>query len=83
MKLIPGVQKTVLSKIVCQVMIATKFSQKVSDLGLMATNQFAKRSSILLRHHSRDKIDVVTAVHTRRIRACYAASLDAYRHMII
>ena len=83
MKLVPGVQKTVLSKIVCQVMITTKFSQKVSDLGLMAADQFAERSSILLRHHSRDKIDVVTAVHTRRIRAYSAASRDANRHMIM
>ncbi len=82
MYFVPCMQKTVLSKVVGQVMITTKLSQEVSDLGLMASHQFTKRDGVLLRHHSRDKIDVITAVHTRRIRAYPATSFDPYRHMI-
>ena len=74
-------QKTVLSKVVGQVMIPAELSQEISNLRLMASHQFAKRSGILLRHHSSDKIDVITAVHTRRIRAYPAASLAPYRHI--
>ncbi len=69
MQFVPCVQKTVLGKVVGQVMIPTKLSQKISDLRLMAAHQLAKCGSILLRHHASDKIDVNTFVHTRRIRA--------------
>lgn len=75
-------QKAVLSKVVGNVMIATKFSQKISDLGLMTANQLAKRSGILLRNHSSDKVNVDTIVHTPRTCTYSASLFDPYRHMI-
>ena len=65
MHLVPGMQKRILGKIVCLVMIATKPSQEISDLGLMTANQLAKRRGILLRNHARDEFNIFTAVHTR------------------
>jgi uncharacterized membrane protein (UPF0127 family) len=65
MQFVPGMQKRVLGKVICEVMIATKLAQKISDLGLMTANQLAKRRGILLRNHARDEFNIFTAVHTR------------------
>ncbi len=65
-QLVPGVHKAVLGKIVRKHSVTRELSQKISNLRLVAANQFTKRRRILLRHCSRNKVIVVCAASIQR-----------------
>ena len=58
MNLVPGMQKTILRKVIRQHSVACELAQKISDLRLMAAHQFTECIGILLRHHQRDEVTI-------------------------
>ncbi len=72
-------QEAILGQVVRLHIIRRQLPQEISDLGLMAANQFAERRRILCGDGERDE-DVILG--TKRVCGCVDQSLPAKRQMI-